>query len=459
MNVVRESQRSPAQWPDPWIDGLPLVPMEKFFLNHDHPAHPMVFRVLLRFSGPVESSLFAAAFAAALKRQPLLSSVVDRHDSSPCWRPVAALPGIQWRTGDAAAKELFRLPVAPIDVETNAGVRCIVCSTSTEGREELIVLAEFHHACCDGQGARQFLMDWVISYHHRVRGTTWKTLPLNADQLLERSHYRTLQRPVGTWEGFRNLYVTVRGRTAHLPASSLETSGTEHLLERVFSLEETVRFRAQLKLRGDRLNDLGLAAAFVTFSRSFPNQCRNRWLTVMHPVDLRWPSDKRTPACNRVGVTFLRRRPADCDDPRHLLESVRQEMRYIKERYLGAEFLRGLAALDRSPWLLDRIQRGGWFTPTLQFTYLGNTTRILPDEIVGPGGLVRIADLDLQHISGFMQRGPDVPISLAVCETHQRISVTARICGQTLDGFGAKQFFDRFVHQLLELGERSPNDR
>ena len=431
---------------------LPLVPIERFFLRHDRAKHPMVFRVLLQFEGPVHRELLSTAFQWAIKRQPLLTSTVVGEGRHRSWQRSATLPQLHWQPAGASPGQILQSPIEPISLSGHPGIRGRVWTIHTEAGIGLMVLLDLHHACCDGQGARQFLFEWFAAYERLARGEPLTSPPWNTVRLNERGNYRTMTPPIGTWEGLRNLYSTVRGRTARLPERFPETPGKELICERVLSTAETSQLRRFTEKRRLRINDVGLSAAFAAFANTFPECARRNWITLLHPVDLRWPSDLRTPACNRVGVAFLRRRESACRDPQQLLRGLQEEMNYIKQRYVGAEFLRGLAAVERAPRIQDWIERRGWFGPTLQYTCLGNTTRLLPRELVQEDRSIHVAGLRLCHISGFMQRGPRLPISLTACETNHRLSLTARICLRTLDTETSLRFFDCFVEKLLQAG-------
>lgn len=432
---------------------LTLVPIERFFLRHDRAEHAMVFRVLLQFTGGAHRPHLETAFETAIQQQPLLTSLVRRQELEDVWERAETLPQLQWESSVTSTESVLRTPIPRIDLRETPGLVCRVWPVQDEEEPRLMVLLDIHHACCDGQGARQFLFDWFINYDRLVRGEPQQSVVIDRARLKERGDYRTMTPPIGLWEGLRNLFCTVRGRSVHLPERKPLQTHQEFLSEQVLSIEETSRLRIREKSGGIRLNDAGLTAAFGAFAEVFTPLPRRQWITLLHPVDLRWPSDLKLPACNRVGVSFLRRRVSSCQDLKMLQQALRDEMNYIKRRYVGAEFLRGLAALEASPGLLNRIERGGWFTPSLQFTCLGNVTRMLPRHLVDEAGGVDVGGLKVHHIAGFMQRGPRLPISLTACETHQRLSLTARISLNVVEPGMAQRFFDRFVELFLRAGD------
>jgi len=433
-------------------DRLPLAPIERFLLRNDQPAHPMVFRVLLRFDGPVQKDCFTKAFQLAISRQPLLTSIVQGTGLQAIWQRSGQLPQLLWQPAGWTAEEIVHVPVESMSLTEGAGIRCRIWPVAGESESGMMILLEVHHACSDGQGARQLLAEWFGLYQQLIQNEALQLPALAYGQLKNRAHYRTPTPPIGTWEGLRNLYLTIRGRTARLPEQFPQSPLPDFLCEHVYSAEGTACLRLNLKRLGLSINDVGLATAFSTFQQCFPHVTRKGYITVMHPVDLRWPSDLRTPACNRVGISFLRLKQRECLEQSQLLSHVRGEMQYIKRRYVGAEFLRGLAAAEKLPGGIDRVQNWGWFVPSLQFTCLGDTTRALHYRFNQVEGVINFGGLKLHRISGFMQLGPFLPISLAACETNQKLTLTARISSRHLTHEEAQKFFSVYVDQFSTTG-------
>ncbi|SFH84129.1 hypothetical protein [Planctomicrobium piriforme] len=430
---------------------LRLVPFERFLFQSDSAATPVVFRVVMRFDGPYRADLLSQAFRLAVARQPLLTSRIVATPEGHHWQSHDELPELQWRTADSPGFDPVKLPIEWIDLTKSAGINARIWPIDGG----LTILLDVNHVCCDGQGARQFISEWFGLYQQLVAGGDLRITPTERTPLTDRGNYRLPTPPISTWEGLRNLYLTVRGKTIYLPrrAAHGEFDGTsDHVCELPLSAEETAALRKRLKRNGYTVNDAGLAAAFVAFTKSFPDVLhRRKKITILHPVDLRWPSDLKTPACNRVGVSFLRRTPGEIKNPAEALKSVRDQMQYVKQRYVGAEFLRGLAMTAEKPGVTDWLQRMGCFVPTMQFTCLGDTTRAMHYRFPMTEGIIDFHGLKLNRISGIMQMGPFLPLSLAACETNQRLSLTLRASASYLTAEEANRFLETFVGELVAI--------
>ncbi len=436
----------------------PLVPFEKLILKNDSPHAPMVFRVAMRFEGPVRADLLAEAFRIAVNRQPLLKSQVVTINGVRSWQSCSAAPELSWQSSDLTQTEIEKLPIEWVDLRENPGLSVRLWQVD----DGLSVLLDVHHACADGQGARQLISEWWGLYSQLLDGSELKLASMEVSKLGGRGVYRHPDPPVSLREGLRNLFVTIRGKTVRLPrradAGSIDCK-SDFLGEVTLSPEITGSLRKRFREQGFTINDIAVSASFMAFVKYFPQVLKpNHFITLLHPVDLRWPSDLRMPACNRVGVCFLRRRVRDLTDMTSTLNWVRGEMLYVKQRYIGAEFLRGLAMTDKQSGATDLLTRWGYFVPTLQFTCLGDTTRTLHYRFPQKEGVIDFHGLKLTKISGIMQMGPLIPLSLAACESNQRLSLTLRGSTQFVTPTQAEEFLNVFVDQIVtSLPESGPS--
>jgi len=451
LQAPDEAAASPAL-PAALPEDLPVVPLERFLQRSDAPGAPMVFRVLLRFDGTYRRDLLTQAFDIAIRRQPLLISRLTNRGNGLVWHPADQVPVLSWETPESPETDLSRMGIAPLDLSFRPGVRARVFEVD----QGITILLDINHLCCDGQGARQLLGEWFGVYDQLLTGSPVKLVTLKPQELLNRAQYRQPTPPIGLFEGLRNFWLTIRGRTVHVPArtsTQVHDWTTDHLREVVLSVEETKRLRKQLKQARCSVNDIGLTSSFLAFAEIFPELCHRDFITILNPTDLRWPSDLKTPACNRVGVTFIRRRRRDWNSGMHLLQTIHAQLKYVKKRYVGAEFLRGLAMTESSAGLQGWLERRGYFRPTLQFTCLGDTTRAMHYRYPMVDGVINFQGARLQRISGFMQTGTYLPISLAACETNQRLALTVHGRNAFVSAEQTERLLNLMVQQMMQLGE------
>ncbi|MCA9051282.1 MAG: hypothetical protein KDA89_21240 [Planctomycetaceae bacterium] len=526
---------------------LELTPFELFLHRMDNRSGALVFRVALQFSGDVNRDLLSLAFRASARRHQLLNSVLQPVGNSGgaeaelChWEHVSREPSLEilWscdvagssnqtgggvadaadsdempRFDDVCGTDLLQTfpPVRAIDL-TQQSALCATAITrpdrdspvaeptvppseynsatndgrSTEERESLRILLNFHHTACDGMGARQLIADWFHLYDRLCRGETPALAEYETERLMNRGQVRrppTVE-PLSFREAVRNFYVTVCGRTARLrsgttssvSAAAGERQSVSHktvphaatpqipeasavknhrhsptwLHQHAFSEEETASIRAWLRRQGVSINDVGVAVCMQTFAELFDDVSPRHLITVLNPVDIRLPSDRRLSAANKTGFTYLRRRRRECllQTPTELLKSIREQTTYIKERFVGPDFIHGLERLSRRPWALRLMIRSGLFTPSLQFTCLGDTTRgrrygfrIQDDRFV-------VGDLTLINITAWAPVAPGVPLSIAACETNSRLTFTVRADPEYLSDAQAQRYLQRLADRI-----------
>jgi hypothetical protein len=164
---------------------LHLTPIEKLLRADDHSRYPMTFVLEMVFSGTIDRASFEAALAESLARHPLLvSHILPAKGKVPCWVSAnGQMPPVDWGDG--------HLPLncpngEGIDLRREVGLRIWI--RQSPGRARLIT--QFHHACCDGVGAYQFLGDLLALYAaHVAPDLPHPTLkPIDLGRLRSRAH-------------------------------------------------------------------------------------------------------------------------------------------------------------------------------------------------------------------------------------------------------------------------------
>jgi NRPS condensation-like uncharacterized protein len=431
-------------------DLLPLTPFEKMLLANDAPEHPMTYRILLRLRGVLNTELLQKCYLRALVRHPLLHSCIVREGRKLCWKLLPpgrlsisefSLPQVAAVTAgghsDYESDGWTSRDIGSPDLTRSAGLTTIVRHL----HDRVWILLDTHHSCADGNGMRQFVAEWLHLYHCETTGEASRLPALEPTRLRTRSvlpSFRSESVNTGTVsirEHIRNFLHTVRGRTATMPRlaqTKVRQQGSGRNAEKTYSTERVLTGDALAAV--ERLldeyqvtvNDLLTTACMFEMHRCIPATSGEDRITVLNPVDLRMPSDRRMPAANRVGFAFLRRRRSDCVSLKSLLPTIRDEMLYIKRGRVAGEFLHGLAAADRIPGGLAVARRLALFRPSVQLTCLGDVTRRPGNLLPLENDRLRIGELLLDSTTGFPPVAPDVPYSVSVCLSRTNLTLAVR---------------------------------
>ena len=383
-----------------------LTPFEQFMWLDDRPAYPLVFEVVLRFAGPIDPVVMADAWRFAIARHPLLRATIRAISGSLIWDA----PATGW--ADLALAGAVEEPPADlprIDLEREPGLQGSLRET-LEGWDLGLI---FHHACCDGHGARMFLQDLVLAYTvlggasaeedpffrsdaalldergkipgvEGGRGAVWQRLKHAARFALLRptpvastispglagcgqsaasldampvdgGKPRLVHRATEWKKCMENFF---HGRLAQ-PARHTSGSSLGHR-SHTFSAEEVAGMDAIQQRFSATRNDIALAMLFSVLAgwqRTNRISPRAR-LRVAVPTDMRSRADERMPAANRYTYIFLERRVGDCGDWESLLPGLQRDFQERRQQGRGVEFLGSLQRAARFPqamrWVLQR---------------------------------------------------------------------------------------------------------
>lgn len=321
---------------------LRLQAFEACMFGDDDDDYPMAFQIRLRVSGRLDRERFLAALRTAVERHPLLAARVEGTKLTNLTWVAAADPTPYVDFGAEHEPACYPDGSARIDLRRTTGLR-VWCRMGTERGD---IRFQFHHACCDGIGAAQFLGDLLNAYHGLT--TDDRREPqlrsLEPARLARRTAYgysrwrRLLRFPVDVWgtvfgaaEFFwRHRPLTVlspnpptivddQARLVDLPAESVE--------ERELKAIRTAARKARTTLHEWLLTDLFLA--IDRWNRSVDDDAGGRCLRIMVPFNLRAKQDQRLPAANVVGMIHLDRKVRPSAPRRRLLRSLTLDMKFL----------------------------------------------------------------------------------------------------------------------------------
>jgi hypothetical protein len=409
MRTQRDTQATPA---GPCVFPLPLAPFEYYYYRDDTPEYPTTFPVELRFRGPLIRDYFVSALEKALGRHPLLRAVIDDTDRVPTW--IADPHGAARIAWQPASMPMVATGGEYLDVRSVPGLRTWVQASQSSAR----VLLQFHHACCDGLAALQFVQD-VLFFYKRAVGVDSPPLRRLDPQLLQRRgdlHDGTSAdgsriRRLGT--AARDCYVTARiwsGILLNTPAPLATDSqrpgpalgaATRELfafeIESLNASETACLHRAAVAL-DVTVNDLVMRDFLLTLddwnARHATPAAR---LRILVPVNVRSRRDLRLPAANRIGFGFVTSTATHRQDPQQLLDAVRRDTRRIKNWKLPMYFLAGVTLARGIPTILDwALSRDRSFATAV----LSNVGRFLPEASLTRAERWRCGELELERVAG-----------------------------------------------------------
>ncbi len=389
----------------------------------------MTFSTTFDFLGNVDVDVFEQAVRTVIADHPLLGCVFESSPSGLVWRSVSTSNVFRHRR-EMRLPGRHPTPIEPLDLSAASGVRVELISTD-DGRWR--VDAHYHHGCVDGQGAMRFLRDVFVVYAAIIDGHSF-ALRVSSEGLQDRGLFAVPpgERPIGIVEGMRNLWTTVRGKNARFPpmedgdANGLAGS---HVVELMVDSGLDAKARA-LAERGYTLNDLALAATFLVLAGTELCSQEDRYLSILNPVDLRSWGDRRLPAANRIGLAFLRRRHSNCCSARELLESVTNQMKYVRRRGVAAELMKGVSLVENVPGLLAFIERTKRFVPTATLTSMTNLRLGRRYGMTQDEQGWRLGGALVENSSGFAPLPAGVPLAIAIIDCVGPLSITMRGCNR-----------------------------
>ncbi|MBA4017499.1 MAG: hypothetical protein C0483_10035 [Pirellula sp.] len=430
---------------------LPLTPFERFMVLDDRPGFPMAFYGELRFTGELRRKEFEEALHASLRYHPLLRARVDADDEGTLrWLPVEdfrLLP--DWGCFDTSIRADDE---TKLDVTKRPGVRIWVRSGSAAS----YLVWQFHHACCDGQGAMRFIEDVLTQYAAATSqdAALPDVRPVELARLKTRGDYAgQIQLAARHPRSVRHQVFDALKFHCLAPRPLVERKNSEDSREdcsfpgvfsRFFSLEESTAIRTAASDKSGTLNDAAIVAVLQAVNAWNAEQGRGGRgrLRVLMPIDLRLRGDELLPAANRMTFGFITRRAAELRDPARLLEGVRDETQFVRRTGAGLDFLHVLKMLERSAWLPWLLRKRRCMA-TAVLTNMGDPTRRFAHRFPRQNGRCVIGNVVLESITGSPPIRPLTRVGFGIGTYAGRIVINAK-CDPAL-------YSDSDVQRILQL--------
>lgn len=443
---------------------LRLTPFEQFMLLDDRADYPMVFVIAIRVSGVLLREEFDAALQVGLDRHPLLTCFVHRvAGAGLCWVPSRAhRPQLDWAEDN---RPLTCPATEQIDLTREHGLRIWVRREPTQAR----VSFQFHHACCDGLGAVQFIGDLLAAYGQRTVSSGIEAPELKAilpDRLLERANFSAHdfeegRKPFASpWVIARRLFKLLRRSPVPLAAAddrrplSVPDLPFPAIVTRVLERSVVQQLKAIAARKAVALNDLYLLEMFQTirkWNRDHRRAGDHHWLRICMPTSLRTPRHDQMPAANVMSCMFLTRRASDCDQPDRLLTDIHRQTSAIVNEQQGRFLTTGLRYLLKIPGLLPWLLRwNGCFT-TVILANVGEVRRQFTAQFPLRQGRCVAGNVALESLEGAAHVRPNTRLATSLGTYAGNLYINLHCDPRSFTRQQAEEMADLFTDRLQQL--------
>jgi len=328
------------------------------------------------------------------------------------------------------------------------------------------VRLQFHHACCDGQGARMFIQDLVMAYavlRDCCKHTT-PFLPIDVSHLDRRGQFTG---PGSVIPHLRRMRSTLRlvvprpqavakshsAAAARRPAAGRDPQPTG-LCSHTFQPDVVSKLQDAQSLDGASFNDVAVATLFKVLGRwqRAHGVSARSLVRITVPIDLRSREDERLPASNRYTYLFLSRRVGACGEWSDLLAGVQAELQTQRQSREGLCLLAMLGIVSRWPRLLRWALRLPFCFSTAVLTNLSDPSRRLrkrlPVDADGFFWLDGARCHDVRVVTPPLR--PQTHWGLGLVEYAGRLTVLLRYDATTIDAEAAERVKTDYVEALSE---------
>ncbi len=443
-------------------------------LCDDSPEHPVCFFLRLKLSGRCERAAMDAALARAIARHPLLAATVVLDGRNVWhWQPNPdALPTVQWRTEFSSGEQTGSLH---IDLHKQLGVAVFGCSRSSS----VELLFQFHHSCCDGIGALQFIEDLLHVYRQALdqaddgdRGQrpqpAWRRIDpqhlahrhkfgLTRWQLLNKVRKQAVSL-FGVWQ-FLNR--TPTKLVSSPPAASLSEPPRLYpaALAYDFSVAETESLLATARTCRTTLNNLlirDLLLAIGDFRNADRGGDDRQWLRLSIPINLRRSDGDNLSAANVVSMVFVDRQFRELNDHQLVLQSIHSQMQQIKDLELGLTFPLSLRIAKWLPGGGTRMRRMAKEEHCRCTAVLSNLMRPLSEPSVPRrDGKVLVGDCVLEGIEFLPPVRQGTQASFGVVTYAGRLNISIHYDSRIMTSADAHELLIRFTDYLQRSAQNS----
>lgn len=456
---------------------LALTAFERFMLEDESPDFPMVFYLQVRLAGVVDRGVMRMAVDEALSRHPLLCCTVQK-----TWR------GGHWVwAGDQVSEPdwdrdrwMSQEPWSQsIDLTSVIGLRV----WGEQHADHAIITMQFHHACCDGIGAAQFLEDVAIAYarHYAISIGQEADFPemrsVDLELLKTRNDFQG--RRVANLPGsiFRRAFIILKYTLRYLRQKKLPflSRGDVNQKDRQAGLglvsvtltrAETRGLRDVAKRSNASLNDLLVRELMLLSQRWNGNVAKPKrsllnlkvpTMCVLVPTSLRGPADHELPACNVVSYVFMARPVGLANQPEKLLCTIRDEMQLVHQFQAGWLFIQAIQSLQRLPGMFRAIMRSTRDTcmSTTVLSHMGNMLNGISSRLPREGRSIKMGNLLVEDVCGIPPIRQGTAVAFSTMMVNGVLAVSMRCCADRFSAADVQALLNGFAEQLRQTASAS----
>ena len=470
---------------------LPLTAFERFMLADESSDYPMVFYLQVRLKGVVDRDVMKLAVDDAFSRHPLLCCRVKKTWRGGYWIWAGdQVSEFDWDCDHWMQQEPWR---QAIDLTSGIGLRV----WGEQHSDHAIITMQFHHACCDGIGAAQFLEDVAIAYAWHYAKSVDQTVDQTVDLPELRPINLQLLKTRGNSDGrrvahvsgsiFYRTYIVMKYTIRYLCQEKLpflaRSTMRQNDLQTGLGLTtikltraETRGLREAAKKYNASINDL-LVRELMLLSHHWNAQVvkpRRRFLSfrpqtmcVLVPTSLRGPLDAELPACNVVSYVFMARAVALMNRPDELLCTVRDEMQLVHQYQAGWLFVQAIEAMQRLPGMLRLImlKTQNSCMSTTVLSHMGNLLNGISSRLPREGRSIQMGNLVVEDIAGIPPIRQGTSVAFSTVLVNGCLAVSIRCCAKRFSSADTLELLNTFADRLKStasdslVGSESPMAR
>lgn len=443
------------------LETLPLTHLEQYIYFMHCPSHPWIGHTRLIFKGQIDARLLQNAIHIALKKHPLLSSMVISNKKKLYWKfidnPSVEIPLLEGTECDSYPR------VVDIELAKEIGIKVFLKHLNNQ---QSAVYLQVHHACCDGQGLSFFLQDLFIAYD-KLHGNSIPSFP--SPPLSELQH-RAIDGPVtkrcqllckqlpGLAAIILLLVRNRQGISTKQIVSRNTATATPHHCERKLDRDITKNIALAARKLKVTSNDLllrELMLAIGEWKQVNGFYDNNSWFKMMVPVTMRSRKDYHQTAINKFSMVMIERQHKAMLKPRRLLQRIQEDMNAIKRFELGYTFLFLLTLASYVPGGIRRLAHSDLFASSSVFSNLGKLFQRcpLPKQsgylVVGPTQLIQV---DALAVVSYPQCA-----SFIASQYAGSLNINMVFNPYALDSTQSNDILDKFIERLKSTATQAVN--